>query len=405
MVQIDKLQNGENQGQNELFWKGEIGSRNQVQTDLKETTSGQTPKKAAQTSFSAFTPKVECLFKKLQKLKAAQDKIGHVLRIPSVGTDDSIGVAERDSAVTTIKSMQTFYNYNSDTFGAAVYYLDRFITKVKVKRRYLSCVTSAAFFLATKMNEEAEFHPSASDLASLNCHSWKPSDLKRMEKLMLDKLEWSLHSSPTCITFLETLYELLRVFNFAYEAINEDLFLTMVERSELYLNYSACAKYNPCTLAMSVAHQCLKEIGMASMMNRYILLHIQAVMQVSDSELSGCQCAISKQLELYNLCPQTRPKCLPVPRIVPRPSLVKRPSFYGTTDLPTIEEVPWSCESSEEEDTVSPSDVYCPSVDRLPLFGNAAQKLSSSYCLLVEQCLNRGDSYFVCKPQCNILVI
>jgi len=51
---------------------------------------------------------------------------------PNIGKDDNIGLAERDSAVTTIKAMHRFYNYNPETLAAAVSYLDRFISKVKV---------------------------------------------------------------------------------------------------------------------------------------------------------------------------------------------------------------------------------------------------------------------------------
>lgn len=69
------------------------------------------------------------------------------------------------------------------------------------------------------------------------------------------------------------------------------------------------------------------------------------LLQVNDSELFECQCAISKQLELYNTHPSTHPRCLPIPRIVPHPNLIKRPSFYCSTDLPTIEEVSWSTDS------------------------------------------------------------
>ena len=72
---------------------------------------------------------------------------------------------------------------------------------------------------------------------------------------------------------------------------------------------------------------------------------LYCIFQISDSELFECQCAISKQFEIYTLHPASHPVCLPLPRLVPRPNLVVKPSCYGNTDLPTIEEVSCSCES------------------------------------------------------------
>lgn len=51
---------------------------------------------------------------------------------PAISLQDGIGICERDSAVTSIKSMQRFYNYSCDTLADAVNYLDLFISKVKV---------------------------------------------------------------------------------------------------------------------------------------------------------------------------------------------------------------------------------------------------------------------------------
>ena len=59
---------------------------------------------------------------------------------PHISSDGNIGAAERDSAITTMKSLQKFYNYDSETIALAANYLDRFISKMKVNKCVFTCV-------------------------------------------------------------------------------------------------------------------------------------------------------------------------------------------------------------------------------------------------------------------------
>ncbi|XP_052792876.1 cyclin-G1-like [Mya arenaria] len=395
MVEIEKLQHGENVENKENTKVEEFRSDFRVQADISTTTG----------SFSAsagFQRKIELLFVSLQNLTESQNNNAYTLNIPSSTVDGCITQSDRDSAVTTMRSMQRFYNFGSDTLAAAVYNLDRFISKVKIRKKYMSCVAAASFFLSSKMNEESEFYPSASDLAGLHRHSWKASDLKRMEKLILDKLDWNLYPAITSLAYLEKIYKILQLFNVSNSEINEEFFQSMVERSEICLNYTRCAKYSASTLALAISRQSLKEIGMSSSMNKFLLLNIQTVCQVSDQELFECQCAISHLLHMYDTQPATHPKCLPTPRIVPRPNLIKRPSIYGSPDLPTIEEV-----SSEIRDEPETPDSPCHVVEDLsivPYYKFSAPKSCQSYCLLLDQCFCSGNALYMCKSKCNISI-
>lgn len=349
---------------------------------------------------NAIVPKVQAFLRKLEQLRLKEENQGYSLNLPSIGTEGSIGVCERDSAVTSIKSMQRFYNYNCDTLADAVYFLDRFISKVKVKRRYLSCVATAAFFLSTKMNEESEYHPSASDLASLHRHSWKPSDLKRMEKIMLEKLGWDLYPAATCLSFIHTIYRMLAL---VCSEIDRDFLELVVRRSELCMNYSRCASYRASTLALSIILQCLKETDCSSMLTKYLLLQVQTVFRVSDSELFDCQCAISEQFELFNFHPSTHPRCLPMPKIVPRPNLIKRPSVYGSTDLPVIEEVPRNLECSDMSSTVD--HIHQNKYTDTGNLTKVETVMTPSYCQLLDQCYLKHQGALFHYKKCNISVL
>ncbi|WAQ99162.1 CCNG1-like protein [Mya arenaria] len=373
MVEIEKLQHGENVENKENTKVEEFRSDFRVQADISTTTG----------SFSAsagFQRKIELLFVSLQNLTESQNNNAYTLNIPSSTVDGCITQSDRDSAVTTMRSMQRFYNFGSDTLAAAVYNLDRFISKVKIRKKYMSCVAAASFFLSSKMNEESEFYPSASDLAGLHRHSWKASDLKRMEKLILDKLDWNLYPAITSLAYLEKIYKILQLFNVSNSEINEEFFQSMVERSEI------CKYFGSCDLSTVFEG------------NRDVFFYEQ----VSDQELFECQCAISHLLHMYDTQPATHPKCLPTPRIVPRPNLIKRPSIYGSPDLPTIEEV-----SSEIRDEPETPDSPCHVVEDLsivPYYKFSAPKSCQSYCLLLDQCFCSGNALYMCKSKCNISI-
>lgn len=136
-------------------------------------------------------------------------------------------------------------------------------------------------------------------------------------------------------------------------------------------------------------------------MSRFMMLQLQTACQISDSELFDCQCTISQQLDLYNLHSTTQPPCLPLPRIAPRPSLVTRPSWYGNTDLPTIEEVSWDYESSEEETEISRPVTSAPDIGERSKVPNP-KLTNSSVCLLNEQCFVGKIRAVFGDYKCNI---
>lgn len=335
---------------------------------------------------------------KLANLSLKQDDAGS-LKLPMSGCETYIGMCDRDSAVSSIRVMQRFYNFGADTFASAIAYMNMFLSKVKVKRRYLSCISAACFYLSAKMNEESEDIPTASELSSIHREVWKSSDLKRMEKLVLDKLGWSLYPSVSSLAFLEIMLEVLQLAG--VHEIDEEFWSVAVERLELFVNFSNCCLFKSSTLALATLQQCLKVFNISTAMSRFMMLQLQTACQISDSELFDCQCTISQQFDLYNLHSTTQPPCLPLPRIAPRPSLVTRPSWYGNTDLPTIEEVSWDYESSEEEAEISGPVTSSPDIGERSKVPNP-KLTNSSVCLLDEQCFVGKIGAVYGDYKCNI---
>ncbi|CAG0883884.1 unnamed protein product [Cyprideis torosa] len=96
-----------------------------------------------------------------------------------------------------------------DSFFLAVSTLDRFLGEVQARPRYLRCIALSCLFLAAKVCEEEEHVPSTRDLINATSADFTAGDVLRMERIILDKLGWSLLDSPTALQFLEALHPLV----------------------------------------------------------------------------------------------------------------------------------------------------------------------------------------------------
>ncbi|XP_049593174.1 cyclin-I isoform X4 [Syngnathus scovelli] len=124
----------------------------------------------------------------------------YVLKKPS-SQDTDISPTQRDKAVCWLTELHGRLQLYPETLVLAVSILDRFLASIKARPKYLRCIAIASFFLAVKTCEEDECVPSLKDLVvSSNC-GCSPSEILRMEKIILDKLNWDLHNA-TPLDFL-----------------------------------------------------------------------------------------------------------------------------------------------------------------------------------------------------------
>ena len=74
--------------------------------------------------------------------------------------------------------------------------------------KYLSCIATCCFYIAARTVEANVFIPTATELIKLSQCGGSSSDLARMERLILDKLQWQINAIAP-LTFLQVFYELL----------------------------------------------------------------------------------------------------------------------------------------------------------------------------------------------------
>lgn len=122
--------------------------------------------------------------------------------------DTDISPAQRDEAVRWLTELHGRLQLYPETLVLAVSILDRFLAPIKARPKYLRCIAIACFFLAAKTCEEDECVPSLKELAASSGCGCSPSEILRMERIILDKLNWDLHTA-TALDFLHIFHAMV----------------------------------------------------------------------------------------------------------------------------------------------------------------------------------------------------
>lgn len=122
--------------------------------------------------------------------------------------DTDISPAQRDEAVRWLTELHSKLKLYPETLVLAVSILDRFLAPIKARPKYLRCIAIACFFLAAKTCEEDECVPSLRELVASSSCGCSPSEILRMERIILDKLNWDLHTA-TPLDFLHIFHAMV----------------------------------------------------------------------------------------------------------------------------------------------------------------------------------------------------
>ncbi|KFO54003.1 CCNI2 protein, partial [Corvus moneduloides] len=93
------------------------------------------------------------------------------------------------------------------TFALATSIFNRLLASVKAQLEFLQCIAISCLVLAAKTNED-EVIPSVQILAVQSRCKHFPAEILRMEKIILDKLQWDLYTA-TPMDFLNIFHAMV----------------------------------------------------------------------------------------------------------------------------------------------------------------------------------------------------
>uniref|UniRef100_A0A2K5E2M8 Cyclin-I n=1 Tax=Aotus nancymaae TaxID=37293 RepID=A0A2K5E2M8_AOTNA len=126
----------------------------------------------------------------------------NVRKMPS---NQNVSPSQRDEVIQWLAKLKYQFNLYPETFALASSLLDRFLATIKAHPKYFFffkfCIAISCFFLAAKTVEEDERIPVLKVLARDSFCGCSSSEILRMEIIILDKLNWDLHTA-TPLDFL-----------------------------------------------------------------------------------------------------------------------------------------------------------------------------------------------------------
>ncbi|XP_077983595.1 cyclin-I-like [Glandiceps talaboti] len=121
---------------------------------------------------------------------------------------EEIGPSQRDGVTRWLCELNFKFGFSPDTFMLSTTILDNFLTAVKARPKYLKCIAVSCFFLGMKMKEEDEVIPTTQELIDISDCGCTVADVLRMERIILDKLQWNINLS-TPLDFLHVCHAML----------------------------------------------------------------------------------------------------------------------------------------------------------------------------------------------------
>ncbi|XP_077388196.1 cyclin-G1 [Festucalex cinctus] len=263
------------------------------------------------------------------------------LRIIESAPDNGLRMTSRlrELEVKDLLTLSRFFGFSSETFSLAISLLDRFLSVMKIQPKHLSCVGLCCFYIAVKSSEESKNIPLANDLIRISQNRFTVSDMMRMEKIIMEKLNWKV-KAPTALRFLRLFHSYIQ------EQLGADSEkMLSLERLEAQLKACHCSfafsKMKPSLLAMALL--CLEMEDQHDPEERdqlsEALENLQKLLTIREGELVCLRELVVKCLAEYATTKCSRPNSQRLRwTISGRTARQLKHSYYKITHLPTIPE-------------------------------------------------------------------
>ncbi|CAH1776890.1 unnamed protein product [Owenia fusiformis] len=269
----------------------------------------------------------------------------------------------RDAVVSNLRFLHVYYGFGAHTFAMAVNILDRFLCKIKAHVKYLPCIATTCYYIAVKTMEESEDIPCISELLMYNQCNCTVSDLVRMERLILNKLNWDL-CSVTATHFLEYFCAILQRQFPNMEVLNIEKLTIQMDILMCHMTFS---EFSPAGLALALLAHALQESMPKDVMDVInFIFDLQTHCKVTDCEFVQCRDMILE----YSVLHYTQSKQQPRPQLIWTVSrkmlMLLNPSKKVYTVLSPIEESDDSADDADVSDSESSDDNCSNSLEGSP---------------------------------------
>ncbi|XP_070552917.1 cyclin-G1-like isoform X2 [Ptychodera flava] len=272
----------------------------------------------------------------------------------------------RSNSACNLQVLNRFYRHPSETFMLAVSIMDRFLSVVKARPHHMACVSVSCYHIAMKSTVREQDVVPTSDLIRISQAGCTVSDLHRMQRIILEKLNWNL-DAPTPLTFLHMFYTLALAHGYLPIKDGDLRFQSLTWKLEACVCHKAFTIFKASTLALSllsceIAAYTTEYNSSVSWMRA--TLSLQLLTEITDCELLQCRTLVCEFLELYSSPKSKMPRSKLRWIISARTAKQLQFSAQCITGLPTIHEnqiyrAPSgdedSCNSSMEEMQLLPS--------------------------------------------------
>lgn len=136
-----------------------------------------------------------------EALRKQQDQWKPKIYRTPLNEELEVGPESRDNIVSWLVQLNKHYKFHPETMVLSTVILDRFLSVVKARPKYLRCIGIACFYLSAKTLEEDEVVPSTLDFVQKSACGCSVAEVLRMERVVLDKLHWQL-MQPSAVEFL-----------------------------------------------------------------------------------------------------------------------------------------------------------------------------------------------------------
>lgn len=220
-----------------------------------------------------------------EKQKSAITKSSNL----KVGTDEEFA-EHRQRVISWLVDLNEKFEFHAETLFLSVAIFDRFLASVKAHSKYLNCIGITCFYLAAKTVEEDCLVPDTLMLVRNSECGCSVAEVLRMERCILNKLEWDLRFS-TALDFLFLYHALL--MNQCPHALDGTSLSSSQHVARLTCNLQSClldpslAGFAPSTLALTVISLDMEFLGWQLWLHATVTL--QSYAQINGRELVWCR--------------------------------------------------------------------------------------------------------------------